>query len=453
MIASIIQTSRKEKGMSLGILAERAGINKSTLSRWESGKTKPHVHELACVLDVLGITDYLRRQCLQQIGQPRSERDLLANHASSSTLPVSGGELLRALRIRVGFTQTDAARRIGVTQSLLSRWEHNDCWPDAENLYLLCQALGATRGECQGLREYGWKNHEELPLDKEELDAQVYRLKIDNVMPERDLIYLAFASRYTTLHRQRKINALEAMEAWGSYANYLTDQGRDEEAVRMATPVLEATLRSSGMITPGQFEALFAITDTRTTSVLDKVPLPLKQQREVLFSNREMILRFKDRIPASLMGRWQSAMGTASWHCGRKAVLPGQIAEPTLIAESDAYYEHGAQRESGTVNERARRQRFARILCFQDRFEEALRQLERASSLPVDTRIGRQVEYEQVMAWAMIRLGEKQVASRHLNQANYLLSIHPIFLEREDSLEFNRQITSVMETGKGMHFS
>jgi transcriptional regulator with XRE-family HTH domain len=447
MIGTLIQTSRKEKGMSLGVLAERAGINKSTLSRWESSKTTPHLHELMCVFDALGLPNHLRQRCLQQLGQPRSERHLVANTASSSTLPVSGGELLRALRTRVGFTQTDAARTIGVTQALLSRWEHNDCWPETEKLHLLCKSLGATQGECQGLREYGWKNHEELPLDKEELDARLYRLKADDTMTERDLIYLAFASRYTTLHRQRKINDLEAMEAWGLYADYLTYQGRDEEAVRMARPLFEAMNRSSDTLTLGQFDALFAITDTRTTSVLDKVPQPREKQCEVLFSNREMMLRFKDRIPASLIGRWQSAMGTASWHCGRKAMLP------ELIAESDAYYEHGAQRESGTANERARRQRFARILCFQDRFEEALRQLERASSLPTDTRIGRQVEYQQVMAWAMIRLGERQVASRHLNQANHLLSLHPIFLERDECIEFNQQITSVMETGKGMHFS
>jgi transcriptional regulator with XRE-family HTH domain len=434
--------------MSLGNLALRAGVNKSTLSRWESGKTTPHIHELACVFDALDLPDALRQRCLQQLGQPRGERCLSVSPLSPSTLlPVSGGELLRALRTRAGLTQSDAARAVGVTQGLFSYWEHNDCWPDPNNLQRLCKTLGATVEEAKGLTEHGWKNHEELPLDKEELDARMYRLKTDDTMTQRDLIYLAFASRYTTLHRQRKINELEAMEAWGSYADHLTYQGRDEEAVRMARPLLEATLRSGGTLTTGQLDGLFAITDTRTTSVLDKMPLPPEKQCEVLFSNREMIQRFKDRIPITLKGRWQDAMGMISWHCGRKTALP------TLIAESDAYYEHGAQVEIGTVGERARRQRFARILCFQDRFEEALRQLERASNLPIDTRIGRQVEYEQVMAWAMTRLGEKQVASRYLNQANHLLNSHPNFLEREDSLEFNQQITSVMETGKGMHFS
>ena len=82
--------------------------------------------------------------------------------------------MLRALRVRSGFTQAEAARSVGVMQGLLSRWEHNDCWPEIENLQLLCRILGATQGEICGLTEHGWKNQEGLPLDKDFLTKLFY---------------------------------------------------------------------------------------------------------------------------------------------------------------------------------------------------------------------------------------------------------------------------------------
>jgi transcriptional regulator with XRE-family HTH domain len=435
MIGTLIQTNRTKKGMSLGVLAERAGINKSTLSRWESGKTKPNVHELVCVLDVLDTPDQLRRQCLQLLNQPRSERHLSkmpARELPDATLPVSGGELLQALRVRAGFTQADAARIVGVTQSLLSRWEHNECWPETEILYLLCQTLRATQGEYQGLRERAWKNHEELPLDKEELDIRLHRLRGDDRMTERDLIYLAFAGRYRTLHRQRKISDLEAMEAWGSYAYHLTGLGRIKEAIHMAQPVFQAIHRSTGVLTQGQYEGLVATTDNLT-----KGKMPEKKY----FPTREILLRFEDRIAPSLLGRWQDDLGMISWHCGRTSNLP------EVIAQSDAYYEQAAQSETTPAGQWRRYQRFAGVICFQKRYEDTLRQLERSATLPQDTRIGPQITYVQLTAWALAGLGDSQTATYHLNQANNLLAANPEFIDRPDRIKLSEMIACLIEKG------
>ena len=436
MIGSIIQQSRLEKGMSLGVLAERAGVNKSTLSRWESEKNKPSIREITSVFDALDLSEALRRQCLQQLNQPRSARHLsriTPPAIGSALLPVSGGELLRAMRVRGGFTQADAARAVGVTQGILSRWENNDCWPETENLQLLCRILGATQGEICGLTEHAWKSHEELPLDKDFLDANLHRLRDDDRMTDRDLLYLAFAGRYMTLHRQRKISDLEAMEVWGSYAYHLSGLGRIQEAMHMAKPVFQAIHRSTNVLTQGQYEGLLATTDNITKGE--------PSIRRCLLT-RTILLRFKGRIAPSLLGRWQDDLGMISWHCGRV----GESQE--AIAESDAYYEQAAEAETNPASQWRRRQRFAGVICCQRRYEDALRQLERAATLPQGTKIGPQIAYEQFIAWALAGLGDTRTATYHLNQANNLLGANPEFMDRQERIELSERVARLIETGE-----
>ena len=116
MISSVIQEARQCQGLTLGALANKVGINKSTLSRWETGKTRPCAPELARVLEILDIPETMCRQCFQQVGTPRTDRYLVRDAAEQARLPVSGGELLRALRVRASYSQADAARRVAVTQ-------------------------------------------------------------------------------------------------------------------------------------------------------------------------------------------------------------------------------------------------------------------------------------------------------------------------------------------------
>jgi transcriptional regulator with XRE-family HTH domain len=433
MIGSTIQKSRLEKGMSLGMLAERAGVNKSTLSRWEAGKNKPSIREINLVFDALDLPEPLRRECLRGVNQPRSTRHLSAittPATQSEMLPVSGGEMLRALRIRVGVTQADAARAVGVTQGLLSRWEHNDCWPEPTNLHVLCHVLRATEGEIRGLTQHAWKNHEELPLDKEELDMRLHRLKDNDQMTQRDLVYLAFAGRYMTLRRQHKISDLEAMEVWGAYAYHLSGLGRAKDARQMAEPIFHAIHRSTSVLTRGQFEGLFAI-----TSNLNGEDMPKKQY----FPTREIILRFKDRIAPSRRGQWLDGMGMITWHCARTTGL----AE--LSAESDAYYEQAVESETTLTGQWTRRRCFAGLICSVGRYEEALHQLQLAAPLPPSTRIAPQIEYEQTTAWALAGLGDKQAATRHLNKANSMLAAYPDFVEREDRLYLANKLNDLIE--------
>lgn len=428
MIGAILQRQRTQQGMSLGKLALLAGVHRSTLSRWEAGKTTPLVTELELVLEALELPQELCHQCWQHIDRPRAMQRLTPSApADTPTLPVSGGELLRALRRRSGCTQSQVSVALGVTQSLLSHWENNSAWPDEEKLLLLCRRLGATRGEWEGLRAHGWRNHEELPRDKDELDARLYATTQTDTQTDRDLIYLAFAARYETLRRKNKLSDLDAMEAWGVYAYHLFALGREQEAVALATPLYQAIQRSSRTLTRGQLEALMTITDNMGWV-----------DHQAVFRGREILLGFEGRIPVSHRSFWHGALGMIHWHCGRRGNLP------ELTAASDRYFEYRIQETLTELDGRRRRVRYAGILCHQHRFEEALNQLSLAPALN-DPWMRRQVEFEQNWAWALAELGNWREADRHFVRANDLLAAHPDFLERHECLPFVQEYQRFVE--------
>ncbi|MBC8141257.1 MAG: helix-turn-helix transcriptional regulator [Armatimonadetes bacterium] len=140
--ATPLRPLREAANMSLGKLALLSGVNKSTISRWEGGKTAPRRTELRAVCDALGIP-LVRREALMQSLGVLPEPLVSAN---AVPMPVSG-DLLRALRYRRGLTQSQAARRAGITSSVLSKWESGDDWPADDRMHALCFVLGATGRE------------------------------------------------------------------------------------------------------------------------------------------------------------------------------------------------------------------------------------------------------------------------------------------------------------------
>jgi DNA-binding XRE family transcriptional regulator len=101
---------RRAAGWSLGQLAQRAGVSKATLSQWESGRHLPRMPELEATLTALGTTPAQRALVLVCLEAPRALRHL----NTSSALPLLGplpatGDLLRAMRLRAGWTQSQLA--------------------------------------------------------------------------------------------------------------------------------------------------------------------------------------------------------------------------------------------------------------------------------------------------------------------------------------------------------
>ena len=140
-----VASLRKGRKVSLGVLAQQAGINKSTLSRWESGTSVPRVPEMMRVLDALGASTDAQAKALRLLDVPRA---IVAERtANLAPMRLSLGDLLFGLRQRAGLTQAEAARGAGVTQGLYSRWEGDGAQPDAGQIHAVCFALGATGEE------------------------------------------------------------------------------------------------------------------------------------------------------------------------------------------------------------------------------------------------------------------------------------------------------------------
>ena len=57
------------------------------------------------------------------------------------------GERIAALRKEKGWSQTELAERLGVTNKAVSRWETGRGYPDVELLPLLAKELGVTISE------------------------------------------------------------------------------------------------------------------------------------------------------------------------------------------------------------------------------------------------------------------------------------------------------------------
>ncbi len=397
MIGSTLQQARQRQNLSLGALSLKSGISKATLSRWEAGKSRPYAPELATVLEALQIPEATRRQCFQQLGTSQAERYLSQTTSEGAPLPISGGELLRALRQRAGLAQTDAARAVGVTQAMLSRWENNDCWPDDEKLSRLCTALGTTSGEREGLTTHGWCNHEELPRDKDALDAASFQLGVAAHYFEHDLYYLALGSRYGNLYKNNQIDRTEALGIWGHFGSYLAWHERMDDAYRMAAPVVENLKNSPRTLSKGQVFAVSAMALSSAT---------LASPQKAL----EMLLAFEDRISATSRSNWYDDLSIIA----RKA---GQIDRACH------YHEKSIEVSQSEAIQVYARLRYAEKLCLDGHPAEALAQAHRCRINTWNPHAV--IHHKLVYGGALALLGDRAEADSTLSQARQRLQETP----------------------------
>lgn len=50
-----LRAAREKAGLTIGAAAEKIGVNRDTVSRWEHGKTYPNVIQFQAVADVYGV--------------------------------------------------------------------------------------------------------------------------------------------------------------------------------------------------------------------------------------------------------------------------------------------------------------------------------------------------------------------------------------------------------------
>ncbi len=136
---------RQRRRLTLGQLALKSGVNKATLSRWESGTYSPRLPELSSVMEALSVSASERARCLSLLETPRA---LLAQHSSpGAATRLSLGDFLYGLRQRVGKTQDEVAREVGVSRALYRQWKSDQARPTTSQLHAVGFALGASAEE------------------------------------------------------------------------------------------------------------------------------------------------------------------------------------------------------------------------------------------------------------------------------------------------------------------
>lgn len=137
---------RLRRGLSLGALAARAGVAKSSLSTWESGERAPRLPELRRVLDFLNATPEDRLAVYQALGRVAAWEPL--------GLPRDDGgfflaDAIYGLRTRAGISQGEIARRVGVSHAAVGKWERGESEPSESARERLSFALGLAPDEAR----------------------------------------------------------------------------------------------------------------------------------------------------------------------------------------------------------------------------------------------------------------------------------------------------------------
>lgn len=129
------------RGLCLAEAARRAGVSRSTLNRWESDEVPPRASALVRLLDVLSVAPSERTRVLAEVVPKAASLELARTPIGS---PVHVGQALRSLRTCAFVTQSELARRAGISQAAVAKCETGAIRPTSETLSRILAALGAT---------------------------------------------------------------------------------------------------------------------------------------------------------------------------------------------------------------------------------------------------------------------------------------------------------------------
>lgn len=230
-----LRSMRRARGLSQGELARRAGVNDSTVSRWESGKFTPAIPELEAVLTALGAESWERRTVLQAFDAPRALRRL--REVAGAAAPPVSGDLLWAIRLRKGWTQSQAAQAVGVSQTQITRWERGETWPDAAKLHALCWHLNAHPDEVAALDHPSARQTDLAPP----ADRAAWLYYLNRIMHEDapsddllDVTLIGVEARLARLSAQHDFAAELLPLAYTIHARHHHDKGRSKQAAQYA---------------------------------------------------------------------------------------------------------------------------------------------------------------------------------------------------------------------------
>lgn len=117
-----LEQARQAAGLSRLELAERIGTDTDVIRLWEEGGARPGVKNLLRIANSLGLE-------IRDLYQPE----------------VSRGGTLQDLRVSAGLSQRDLARKLGTTQTAVSRWERAVALPTWAEITAYSEALDIPR--------------------------------------------------------------------------------------------------------------------------------------------------------------------------------------------------------------------------------------------------------------------------------------------------------------------
>lgn len=241
-LGDLLRALRQKQRLSQEQVAIKAQVTARALRYWEANQQQPRDVELESLLKALKATPQERTQIYAQLSEPRRIRlmqsvENMENVSSRLLGPLPGiGDLIRALRIRRGWTQEPFARAMGISRATVIRWEATRTLPSEEDIQRLTLLLRAAPEECAALyarrlSPTSWNTQLTLEECREqaELLAQV-RSGENALLPLADLYNLALKRQVRSLLGQsqeamRLLARIEVHHGW-----WLFMQGRAAEA-------------------------------------------------------------------------------------------------------------------------------------------------------------------------------------------------------------------------------
>ena len=242
-VGSLLREMRTATGWSLGALAQRAGVSKAALSQWESGLRQPRIPELEATLEALRAAPAQRARVFACMEAPRALRYLKIPSATAELGPLpSASDLLRAMRLRGGWTQEQVAARLGVGQNTVARWEQGERLPSSAQMQALCFALEAHEEEIVALTSGRFAEADvDVPTEPEQVSEYLCFLLNDLQAELADL-------RFFTLERTLWQRALRGEQTqsllartYAEHAHYLSLRKRWEEVTQLTNRALALT--------------------------------------------------------------------------------------------------------------------------------------------------------------------------------------------------------------------
>ncbi|WP_218002465.1 helix-turn-helix domain-containing protein, partial [Nocardia brevicatena] len=156
--------------------AERLDVSRKTVGKWELGHDKPSLEGLVRLCREGGVPPEVVQAAVEHfgLGDPRSGElyrvDLLDQPFVAPKEGESRGEWLRGIRHRLGYSQQQFAKLLGISQRTVGRWETGDVEPSLEGLVRLCREGGVPPEVVQAAVEfYGLRHH---------LSGELYRVEL-----------------------------------------------------------------------------------------------------------------------------------------------------------------------------------------------------------------------------------------------------------------------------------